>query len=123
MAGSRADYDAAQHRQKRRVRAELWLRKQNKDTRYIYIYIFYYSHFCLCSCMCITCFKNPVSMSHSVLFPPHTRWSFGILLYELITLGKVLSSYLPKFYSTFPSYLNPNLLITTIKPSTTLQSQ
>lgn len=57
-----------------------------------------------------------------VLFPPHTRWSFGILLYELITLGKVLS-YLPKFYSTFPSYLNPNLLITTIKPLTTLQSQ
>lgn len=38
MAGSRADYDAAQHRQKRRVRAELWLRKQNKDTRYIYIF-------------------------------------------------------------------------------------
>lgn len=65
MAGSRGDYDAAQYRQKRRVRAELWLRKQNKDTGYIFFIIHI---FCLCSCMCITCFKNHVSMSHSVLF-------------------------------------------------------
>lgn len=41
MAGSRADYDAAQYRQKRRVRAELWLRKQNTKTHDIYIFLLF----------------------------------------------------------------------------------
>ncbi len=118
MAGPGEDYDAAQYRQERRVRAESWPRKRNthKTARMCSC------HPCnlfFCYCISITfCRKLFLYESkHLFLF---SRWSFGILLYELITLGKAAYSVICKqilqtiSICAFSDQLPLNVLISTI---------